>query len=70
MDPAANKFPVEQLQKETPEGVNPARKEYYLTDEEFEKTFNMPIDAWGNLKDWKRKQLKKAVNLFWLISIS
>jgi len=24
----------------------------------------MPMDAWGNLKDWKRKQLKKAVNLF------
>lgn len=63
-DASFTKYPVEQLQKECPEGVNPARKEYYLSEEDFMKTFNMPLDAWENLKDWKRKQMKKAVSLF------
>ena len=63
-DASFTKYPLEELQKGIPEGVNPARKEYYLSEEDFMKTFNMPLDAWENLKDWKRKQMKKAVSLF------
>lgn len=64
LDPANNKFTVDVLRGGIPEGVNPAKKEYYLTDEDFNALFNMTYQAWEGLKDWKRKDLKKKQGLF------
>jgi hypothetical protein len=36
---------LEVLQKTFPEGVNPKKKEAYLSDEEFEATFGMSYSA-------------------------
>lgn len=57
-------YPLAQLQKECPEGVNPSRKQEYLSPEEFQAAFGMDIDKFRELKDWKQKDLKKKVNLF------
>lgn len=57
-------FDLETLQKSIPEGVNPARKEQHLSAEDFQKCFGMDKEAFAALKDWKRKDLKKKVNLF------
>lgn len=63
-DPSFNKFSLDELKAGTPEGVNPAKKEYYLSEDDFNAVFNMTIDAWEGLKDWKRKDFKKKVGLF------
>lgn len=63
-DPSFNKFSLDELKAGTPEGVNPARKEYYLSDADFKAVLGMEIDAWEALKDWKRKDAKKKVGIF------
>jgi len=62
-DPETNKYTAEQLRKGVP-NVDPARKEYYLTDEEFQALFKMDRAAYEKLPLWKRQQAKKAVGLF------
>ena len=64
LDPANNKFSLDVLRAGIPEGVNPAKKEYYLTEEDFQALFAMSYDAWEALKDWKRKDLKKKQGIF------
>lgn len=63
-DPATTKFTLDELKGGFPEGCNPAKKEYYLKDEDFQAVFGMTIDAWEGLKEWKRKDLKKKAGLF------
>jgi len=63
-DPSLTKHSLDALKKGTPEGVNPRRKEYYLSDDDFQATLGMDVAAWEGLKEWKRKQLKKNVGLF------
>lgn len=64
LDPETNKFELEELRKGIPEGVNPAGKEQYLRPEVFEEVFGMTLSAFMELKDWKRKNLKKDKGLF------
>ena len=63
-DPSFNKYSLDDLKAGIPEGVNPARKEYYLSEDDFKAVFNMTIEAWEGLKDWKRKEHKKKAGLF------
>jgi len=63
-DPSLAKHSLDALKKGTPEGVNPRRKEYYLSDDDFQATLGMDVTAWEGLKEWKRKQLKKNVGIF------
>lgn len=64
LDPDDNIFKYEQLKGQFPNGVDPVRKEEYLSDEEFEKVFGMSYDDYMKLGAFKRKQLKKKVGLF------
>lgn len=59
-----NKFPYEELNGKFPEGVKPDSKEKYLTDEEFEKVFQMPRADFNKLSHVKRTNRKKALNLY------
>jgi hypothetical protein len=63
-DPVTTKYPLAELQSKFPEGVKGTHKEYYLSDEDFQKCFNMNLDEWKKLKQWKQQDLKKKVKLF------
>ena len=64
LDPANNKFTLDVLKAGIPEGVNPKKKEYYLTEEDFKAIFGMTYEAWEGLKEWKRKDFKKKQGIF------
>ena len=64
LDSTTNKFDYEALKKGIPEGVNPSAKETYLSDEQFNSIMGMAPEAFAALKDWKRKDIKKAKGLF------
>ena len=36
----------------------------YLTDKEFQKVFGKTVSEFNTLPDWKKKDLKKSVDLF------
>ncbi|XP_058529638.1 advillin isoform X3 [Ochotona princeps] len=61
-------YPVEVLLKkqpqELPEGVNPAKKENYLSDQDFVAVFGIPRGQFAALPGWKQLQLKKEKGLF------
>ena len=40
----------------------------YLGDEEFTETFAMSRDEFKKLQAWKRRELKKKAQLFWMIA--
>lgn len=52
-DPETTKFPLADLQKGTPDGVDPKCKPLYLSAEEFTATFGMTLAAYNELKDWR-----------------
>jgi len=54
------KKPAEQL----PKGVDPRKREQYLSDADFEKVLGSPRGEFNSLKPWKQNQLKKAAGLF------
>jgi hypothetical protein len=60
------KFPYEQLldNSKLPEEVDLTAKEKYLSDEEFEKYFEMSRAEFNALPKWKQNGKKKAVKLF------
>ncbi|KAM6200601.1 villin-1 isoform 2-T2 [Sarcoramphus papa] len=47
-----------------PQGVDPSRKEYHLSDRDFQAVFGMSRSAFGNLPLWKQQKLKKDKGLF------
>ncbi|KAM6421123.1 villin-1 isoform 2-T2 [Rhynochetos jubatus] len=47
-----------------PQGVDPSRKEYHLSDQDFQAVFGMSRSAFGNLPLWKQQKLKKDKGLF------
>lgn len=53
LDPASNVFAYEDLKGKFPKGVKGNMKEYYLSDEEFEKVLGCNKEAWKSLKGWK-----------------
>lgn len=64
LDPKSNKFSYEHLKGQFPEGIDPTRKEAYLSDEDFTKVFGMPADKFYELKKWKQQELRRAKELF------
>ncbi|XP_062058075.1 advillin [Lepus europaeus] len=61
-------YPIEVLLKkqdqELPEDVNPAKKENYLSDQDFVSVFGIPRGQFAALPGWKQLQLKKEKGLF------
>lgn len=59
-------FPVEALLAgvEWPKGIDPSRRESWLTDEDFEKVFKMTREQFKKLPHFKRAALKKDVKLW------
>ncbi|XP_057303795.1 advillin-like isoform X2 [Hydractinia symbiolongicarpus] len=59
------KYPLKVLQQEeVPEGVDPTRKEYYLSPEEFHEVFGMSLNQYEGIPQWKKDILKKKFSLF------
>jgi hypothetical protein len=65
-DPAETKFPYSDIIKgaSRPKEVDPAKKEAYLSDEEFQTILGMGPAAFAALPKWKQQNLKKAKDLF------
>lgn len=60
-------FNYEELKKpakELPAGVDPSKREQYLSDAEFLQVLGSPRGDFEKLKGWKQNQLKKAAGLF------
>ncbi|XP_064021336.1 villin-1 [Pogoniulus pusillus] len=61
-------FPLEVLvntaAEDLPRGVDPSRKEYHLSDQDFQTAFGMSRSAFSNLPLWKQQKLKKDKGLF------
>jgi hypothetical protein len=64
LDPKTNKFPYDDLKDKFPKGVLGKKKEYYLSEEEFEKVFSMKKVDYEKLKEWKQADMKKKHGLF------
>lgn len=52
------------IQLPLPSDVDPKRREYHLSEDEFEKVFNMSRSKYESLPGWKRILYKKQVKLF------
>ncbi|CAE7196605.1 VIL1 [Symbiodinium pilosum] len=65
-DPASKKYSHEELKvsKGRPEDVDPARREAYLSDEDFKAVFGMPLADFNKQPKWKQQNAKKAKDLF------
>ncbi|XP_075611880.1 villin-1 [Balearica regulorum gibbericeps] len=50
--------------EDLPQGVDPSRKEYHLSDQDFQAVFGMNRSAFSNLPLWKQQKLKKDKGLF------
>lgn len=61
---ASGGFSLTDLQSVCPEGVDPAKKEMYLSDADFQSVFGMDKAAWEKMPAWKRKNKKKEAKLF------
>ncbi|XP_048455330.1 villin-1 [Rhincodon typus] len=61
-------YPAEQLinksGEELPQGVDPTRKEEYLSNEDFLIVFNMSRMKFNAMPEWKQRNLKKEKGLF------
>jgi len=64
LDPKTNKFPYAELKSSFPKGVDPVKKELYLSAEEFNKVFGMSVAEYAKLTPFKKKNLKKQLKLF------
>lgn len=62
------KFPFDKLHVKNPDQlpacVDPANKELYLNDEDFQRIFAMTYEQFDVLPRWKKLDLKKKVGLF------
>ena len=59
------RFSLEVLkQKPLPEGVDPAKLETYLSDEEFKKIFKTDKEQFSKMPLWKQTKAKKDAGLF------
>jgi len=64
LDPRNHKFPLEQLQGKFPKGVDPTKKELYLSAEDFKKHFGMTLAEYVKQAPFQKKKLKKNLDLF------
>eukprot|EP00928_Gymnodinium_smaydae_P017668 TRINITY_DN1675_c0_g1_i1.p1 TRINITY_DN1675_c0_g1~~TRINITY_DN1675_c0_g1_i1.p1 ORF type:complete len:582 (-),score=177.52 TRINITY_DN1675_c0_g1_i1:363-2108(-) len=64
-DPTEKKYGYEQLKSaDRPSDVNPATKELYLADDEFQLVFAMEPADFAKMPRWKQLNLKKAKGLY------
>jgi len=63
-DPSQLKVDYEKLKGGDVAGVDPTKKEQYLSDAEFEKVLGSPRGEFNQMKAWKQAQIKKAKGLF------
>lgn len=60
-----SRYSWEELQRRPlPDGVDPLRLEFYITDEEFEEVVGMTRDEFATLPGWKQSNIKKEVGLY------
>ncbi|XP_062255171.1 advillin [Platichthys flesus] len=61
-------FPVDsllnKLPNELPEGVDPTKKEKYLSDSDFDSVFGISKDDFAQLPQWKQLKMKKEKGMF------
>uniref|UniRef100_A0A8D2KRB0 Villin-1 n=1 Tax=Varanus komodoensis TaxID=61221 RepID=A0A8D2KRB0_VARKO len=61
-------YPLEKLMnvpaEELPKGVNPCKKEHYLSEEDFQAVFGMSRQQFSTLATWKQQAIKKEKGLF------
>eukprot|EP00321_Phaeocystis_globosa_P006172 CAMPEP_0118831002 /NCGR_PEP_ID=MMETSP1162-20130426/28845_1 /TAXON_ID=33656 /ORGANISM="Phaeocystis Sp, Strain CCMP2710" /LENGTH=846 /DNA_ID=CAMNT_0006762377 /DNA_START=39 /DNA_END=2579 /DNA_ORIENTATION=+ len=62
-DPSSTKLSYEEL-KSGRADVDPAKKEQYLSDADFEKYMKSPRSEFNAMKGWKQQQIKKAAGLY------
>ncbi|KAM5233389.1 villin-like protein isoform 3-T3 [Hipposideros larvatus] len=55
---------MHQAAKDLPEGVDPAHKEFYLSDADFEDIFGKSKEEFYSMAKWKQQQEKKQLGLF------
>ncbi|XP_070247159.1 villin-like protein isoform X1 [Myotis yumanensis] len=53
-----------QAAKDLPEGVDPAQREFYLSDSEFEDIFGKSKEEFYSMAKWKQQQEKKQLGFF------
>jgi hypothetical protein len=46
------------------DGIDPTKKETYLSDEQFMEVFGVDKNAFKNMPLWRRQEKKKKVGLF------
>jgi len=63
-NPGETKYPYADLKSKRIEGVDPSRKEEYLTADEFKKVFSKTLEEFQAFPAWKKVREKKRVNLF------
>ena len=63
-DPSEVTFSYGELKNKLPQGVDPTRKEDYLTPEEFQKTFGKTREEFAAFPAWKKIREKKRLGLF------
>lgn len=60
-----SRYPANVLrQKPLPDGVDPLKLEFYLSDEEFQELLQTSKEEFANLPTWKQTNLKKKARLF------
>ncbi|KAG2389384.1 hypothetical protein C9374_013944 [Naegleria lovaniensis] len=64
LDPRTSKFKLAELQGKFPKGVDPTKKELYLSAEDFKTHFGMTLAEYIKLPPVQKKKLKKNLNLF------
>lgn len=57
-------FALAELQKGTPAGVDPARKEEFLSDEDFQGVFGKSKEEFAGMPTWKKRSAKQKAGLF------
>nr|XP_026691596.1 villin-1-like isoform X2 [Ciona intestinalis] len=57
-------YSIQQLSTSCPQGVDPTKKERYLSERDFAQTFRMTREEFSKLSEWYRNDLKKKFNLF------
>lgn len=55
---------MHQAAKDLPEGVDPAQKEFYLSDSEFKDVFGKSKEEFYSMAKWKQQQEKKQLGFF------
>merc|ERR1711953_1307945 len=58
-------YPLEQLKTmHGTDGIDPSKKEQYLSDADFQATFKMSKSDFEKLAGWKQTKLKKDAGIF------